>query len=192
MKPSNVWHGHSTRPSLPAGTVRKANGSSPRGRRNKLITLPAKRNRAFPMGNALLYISLSSVVFGRVRPQDAPCFCFAFNLLTMASSHILQIFLRVTVQDQVCIAQWGIVDEVVQLCPLHHGYIKCILQGQCNLLLHERASTNIQPYTRCRLNSLTRTLVSLNAVNILISVPLLTFLSQSWYNANVQEGVYVL
>ena len=26
MKPSNVWHGHSTRPSLPAGTVRKANG----------------------------------------------------------------------------------------------------------------------------------------------------------------------
>ena len=110
----------------------------------------------------------------------------------MASSHILQIFLRVTVQDQVCIAQWGIVDEVVQLCPLHHGYIKCILQGQCNLLLHERASTNIQPYTRCRLNSLTRTLVSLNAANIIISVPLLTFLSQSWYNANVQEVVYIL
>ena len=26
MKPSNVWHGHSTRPSLPAGTVRKASG----------------------------------------------------------------------------------------------------------------------------------------------------------------------
>ena len=70
--------------------------------------------------------------------------------------------------------------------------IAWILQGQCNLLLHERASTNIQPYTRCRLNSLTRTLVSLNAANILVSVPLLTFLSQSWYNANVQEGVYVL
>ena len=32
------------------------------GRRNRLITLPAKRNRAFPTGNALLYISLSSVV----------------------------------------------------------------------------------------------------------------------------------
>ena len=110
----------------------------------------------------------------------------------MAPDHILQIFLWVTIQDQIGIAQWVIVDEVVQLCPLHHGYIKCILQGQCNLLLHERASTNIQPYTRCRLNSLTRTLVSLNAANILISVPLLTFLSQSWYNANVQEGVYVL
>ena len=26
MKPSNVWHGHSTRPSLPAGTARKASG----------------------------------------------------------------------------------------------------------------------------------------------------------------------
>ena len=26
MKSSNVWHGHSTRPSLPAGTVRKASG----------------------------------------------------------------------------------------------------------------------------------------------------------------------
>ena len=45
------------------------------GRRNRLITPPAKRNRAFPTGNALLYISLSSVAFGRVRPQGAPCFC---------------------------------------------------------------------------------------------------------------------
>ena len=115
MKPSNVWHGHSTRPSLPAGTVRKANGhlsgrspsillrktvrslksptgafiaplrcanaSLPHGRRNRL-TSPAKKNRKFPLGNALLYISLPYVVFGRVRPQDAPCFCFAFNLLT--------------------------------------------------------------------------------------------------------------
>ena len=29
---------------------------------------PSKKNRAFPTGNALLYISLSSVVFCRVRP----------------------------------------------------------------------------------------------------------------------------
>lgn len=110
----------------------------------------------------------------------------------MAPGYVFQVFFWIAIQNQVRIAQRIIVDEVVQLCPLHHGYIKCILQGQCNLLLHERASTNIQPYTRCRLNSLTRTLVSLNAANILISVPLLTFLSQSWYNANVQEGVYVL
>lgn len=31
------------------------------GRRNRLITLPTKKNRAFPTGNALLYISLLSV-----------------------------------------------------------------------------------------------------------------------------------
>ena len=59
MKSSTVWHGHSTRPSLPAGTARKASGSLPRGRRSRLITPPVKRNRAFPTGNALLYISLS-------------------------------------------------------------------------------------------------------------------------------------
>ena len=92
MKSSTVWHGHSTRPSLPAGTARKASGhlSGRRplhlanarpfgrlkaplgllllrkrelayGRRSRLITPPAKKNRAFPTGNALLYISLSSV-----------------------------------------------------------------------------------------------------------------------------------
>ena len=32
------------------------------GRRSRLITPPAKKNRAFPTGNALLYISLLSVV----------------------------------------------------------------------------------------------------------------------------------
>ena len=61
MKSLTVWHGHSTRPSLPAGTVRKARGSLPHGRRNRLITPPAKKSRAFPTGNALLYISLLSV-----------------------------------------------------------------------------------------------------------------------------------
>ena len=62
MKSSTVWHGHSTRRFLLAGTARKASGSLPRGRRNRLIIPLAKRNRAFPTGNALLYISLSSVV----------------------------------------------------------------------------------------------------------------------------------
>ena len=38
---------------------------------------PAKRNRAFPTGNALLYISLLSVAFGRVRPiQGRTLFLF--------------------------------------------------------------------------------------------------------------------
>ena len=61
MKSSTVWHRHSTRPSLPAGTARKASGSLLHGRRNRLI-LQEKKNRKFPpLGNSLLYISLSSV-----------------------------------------------------------------------------------------------------------------------------------
>lgn len=43
----------------------------------ELFALPAKRNRAFPTGNALLYISLSPVAFGRVRPiQGRTLFLF--------------------------------------------------------------------------------------------------------------------
>ena len=62
MKSSTVWHGHSTRPSLPAGTVRKAKENLPRGRRNRLI-MQTTKNRKFPLvGNSLLYISLLSVV----------------------------------------------------------------------------------------------------------------------------------
>ena len=61
MKSSTVWHGHSIRPSLPAEIVRKGKENLLHGRRSRLITPPAKRNRAFPTGNSLLYISLSSV-----------------------------------------------------------------------------------------------------------------------------------
>ena len=47
------------------------------GRQSRLITPPAKRNRAFPTGNALLYISLSHVDFsGCVLFRGAPCFLF--------------------------------------------------------------------------------------------------------------------
>ena len=45
----------------------------------------------------------------------------------MAPGYILQIFLRVTVQNQVRIAQWVIVDEVAQLRPLRHGHVQRIL-----------------------------------------------------------------
>ena len=45
----------------------------------------------------------------------------------MASSHILQIFLRVTVQNQTGIAQRIVVDEVVQFRPLRHGHVQFIL-----------------------------------------------------------------
>ena len=75
MKPSNVWHGHSTRPSLPAGTVRKARGSLPHGRQSRLI-MQTTKNRKFPLGNSLLYISFLSVAFGRVRPGGRTLFLF--------------------------------------------------------------------------------------------------------------------
>ena len=45
----------------------------------------------------------------------------------MASSHILQIFLRVTIQNQIRIAQRIVVDEVVQFRPLRHGHVQFIL-----------------------------------------------------------------
>ena len=45
----------------------------------------------------------------------------------MAPSHILQIFLRVTVQNQIRIAQRIVVDEVVQFRPLRHGHVQFIL-----------------------------------------------------------------
>lgn len=45
----------------------------------------------------------------------------------MAPVYIFQVFLRVSVQNQIGIAQWVIVDEVVQFRPLRHGNIQCIL-----------------------------------------------------------------
>ena len=68
-----VWRRHSTRPSLPAGTARKAKENLLRGRWNRLI-LQEKKNRKFPLGNFLLYISLLSVAFGRVRPGGRTLF----------------------------------------------------------------------------------------------------------------------
>ena len=44
----------------------------------------------------------------------------------MAPGHILQIFLWITIQNQVHIAQRVIIDEIIQLRPLHHGYIQCV------------------------------------------------------------------
>ena len=45
------------------------------------------KNRKFPpVGNSLLYISLLSVAFGRVRPQGAPCFLFYINGLVRCVS----------------------------------------------------------------------------------------------------------
>ena len=48
MMSSTVWHGHSTRRSLPAGTARKASRSLPRGRRSRLIMPPSKEKQSVP------------------------------------------------------------------------------------------------------------------------------------------------
>ena len=46
-----------------------------------------------------------------------------------APGHILQIFLWVTIQDQIGIAQRVIIDEVIQFCPLRYGHIQRILDS---------------------------------------------------------------
>ena len=107
MKPSTVWHGHSTRPSLPAWNSEEGQrslvGARPLhlllqdrsvaqkphwgfhccaaqtrvslGRQSRLI-MQTTKNRKFPVGNALLYISLSYVDFCRVRPAGRTLFLF--------------------------------------------------------------------------------------------------------------------
>ena len=45
----------------------------------------------------------------------------------MAPGRILQIFLQITVQNQIGIAQRVIVDEIIQLRLLCHSHIQCIL-----------------------------------------------------------------
>ena len=49
---------------------------SPIGKKFGFSLFGAKKNRACPMGNALLYISLSYVDFGRVRPAGRTLFLF--------------------------------------------------------------------------------------------------------------------
>ena len=75
MKSLTVWHGHSTRPSLPVGTARKGKENLLHGRRSRLV-MQTTKNRKFPLGNSLLYISFLSVAFGRVRPGGRTLFLF--------------------------------------------------------------------------------------------------------------------
>ena len=52
-----------------------ANASLPHGRQNRLI-MQTTKSRKFPLGNSLLYISLSYVDFCRVRPGGRTLFLF--------------------------------------------------------------------------------------------------------------------
>ena len=60
----------------PTGAFVAAQTRACLGRQSRLIMPPAKKNRVFPTGNALLYISLLSVAFGRVRPGGRTLFLF--------------------------------------------------------------------------------------------------------------------
>ena len=74
----------------------------------------------------------------------------------MASSHILQIFLRVTVQNQIRIAQRIVVDEVVQFRPLRHGHVQFILDPGAvdGNLSPIRSSSSTQPVSMLNLQAL--------------------------------------
>ena len=45
----------------------------------------------------------------------------------MAPGYGFQVFLRVAIQNQICIAKRIVKNEVVQFCPLCHGHIQRIL-----------------------------------------------------------------
>ena len=45
----------------------------------------------------------------------------------MSSGHILQIPLRITIQNQISVRQRVIIDKIIQLRPLRHGHVQCIL-----------------------------------------------------------------
>ena len=97
----------------------------PRGRQNRLIS-PAKKNRAFPTGNALLYISLSYVDFGRVRPSGCTLFLFYSQLQFSAvclNDPLIPVKAIFTLAAQVAgaIIELVDVDETVTLCHLAGG-----------------------------------------------------------------------
>ena len=56
------------------------------GRQNRLI-MQTTKNRKFPLGNSLLYISLSSVAFGRVRPGGRTLFLFHRGWVYVKTHH---------------------------------------------------------------------------------------------------------
>ena len=74
----------------------------------------------------------------------------------MAPGCIFQIFLRVTVQNQIRIAKRVIVDEIIQLRPLRHGHIQHILDpGAVNGdFFPSRNSNSTQPVSMLNLQAL--------------------------------------
>ena len=74
----------------------------------------------------------------------------------MAPSHFLQIFLRVTIQNQIRISQRVVVDEVVQFRPLRHGHVQFILDPGAvdGNFSPSRSSSSTQPVSILNLQAL--------------------------------------
>ena len=91
------------------------------GRQSRLIMPPAKKSRAFPTGNALLYISRLSVVFGRVRPGGRTLFfsvCLTNNhcvALTSKDSSFLMTLIRIVAISYRCHFECLGVSDVTRL-----------------------------------------------------------------------------
>ena len=85
MKSSSVWPGASILPFWSASTVKKANGPSPPGRRNRPDPFP-KKNRTFPPGNALLYIRAANDFFQTRRTFRGAPFFLSFRQHTSRPS----------------------------------------------------------------------------------------------------------
>ena len=89
MKSLTVWRGHSTRPSLPAGTAKKDNGSLPHGRRDRLITQTKKEIQEVPAGELPgVHIVLVCGLWQGASGWAHPVFVLSVNfLLHLFQSH---------------------------------------------------------------------------------------------------------
>ena len=90
MRSSSVWPGASILPFWSASTARKASGPSPPGRQNRPDPLP-KKNRTFPLGNALLYIQTANDFFQTRRTLRGASlsFCHSGNPSPSAQPSLL-------------------------------------------------------------------------------------------------------
>ena len=100
------------------------------GRRSRLIMPPAKKNRAFPTGNALLYISLSYVDFSEcVLFRGAPCFFTMLHHFLRAASGI-----RHQHGSGSDAAHPGIVPVFCAGTPYKHVRMQCHFPAYCPIL----------------------------------------------------------
>ena len=100
------------------------------GRQSRLITQTKKKSRKFPLGNSLVYISLSSVAFGRVRPiQGRTLFFTMIHRFLRAASDI-----RHQHGSGSGAAHPGIVPIFCAGTPYKHAKRQCHFPAYCPIL----------------------------------------------------------